>query len=75
MIHVGRLIFEFLQENDISVVEFAEIINRSRAAAYRILANESVHTDILYYISKQFKHNFFEDIGMLIETENHHQKN
>lgn len=59
MVHAGKTIHDYLKANGITVVEFSGLINRSRAATYKILSNDSINTDMLYKISKELVHNFF----------------
>jgi len=59
MVHAGKTIHAYLKQNGISVVQFSGIINRSRAATYKILSSDSINTDMLYKISKELVHNFF----------------
>ena len=63
MVHAGKSIHDYLKENGISVVKFSGIINRSRAATYKILSNNSINTDMLYTISKGLVHNFFSEFS------------
>jgi transcriptional regulator with XRE-family HTH domain len=69
MINIVRLIRDFLKLNKISIIEFADIINCSRATAYRILSCESIHIGVLYMISKKFGHDFFYDISKKVSQE------
>lgn len=69
MIHAGKVIRSYLQSNNISVVSFAKVIHRSRAAAYKILSSESIHTDVLFIISKEYNHNFFNEMGIYLDND------
>ena len=67
IIHVGQIIRDYLKVNNISINDFALIIYRSRAAAYKILSSDSVSTELLYRISIAYKHDFFFDISCLLD--------
>jgi len=58
-IHIGKKIKEELSKQDISVIDFAKKINRSRNVAYDIFERESIDTALLNKIGKVLKCDFF----------------
>lgn len=58
--HIGKLIKDKVQENQISVVKFASIINTTRENVYGIFKRKSIDTELLIKISKALNFNFFE---------------
>lgn len=66
MVNTGKTIRDYLKKNGITVDEFAAIIHRSRSATYKILAANSISTSLLCDISLKLGHNFFYEIGDLM---------
>lgn len=58
-LHIGKLIQDKIQEQGISITEFARRINRSSQSIYHILRQPSIDTELLLEINKVLKHNFF----------------
>lgn len=70
MVHTGKIIKNYLDNNGITVKEFAYSIHRSISATYKILDSDSVSVSLLHIISYALKHNFFHAIGKIIEDNN-----
>ena len=58
-IHVGRKIKEEVYRQNLSVVNFAKKINRTRNVVYDIFERESIDTDLLNKIGKVLNCDFF----------------
>lgn len=63
MMNSGKTIRDYLRNNGITVDDFAKGIHRSRSAAYKILAANSISTSLLYDISFHLGHNFFHELS------------
>lgn len=59
-VHIGKKIKEVLSKSPMSVVDFAEKINKTRTVAYDIFKRDSVDSVLLNKISKVLNHNFFQ---------------
>ncbi|MBC7862831.1 MAG: helix-turn-helix transcriptional regulator [Bacteroidia bacterium] len=57
--HIGKKIREVLEQSHLSVVEFAEKINKSRTVVYNIFERESIDSRLLYTISEVLNFDFF----------------
>jgi transcriptional regulator with XRE-family HTH domain len=58
-LHIGKKIKEVLRDSNLSVIEFAKKINRTRDPVYKIFAKESMDTELLQKISEVLQHDFF----------------
>ncbi|MBI3519976.1 MAG: hypothetical protein HY062_11540 [Bacteroidetes bacterium] len=58
-IHVGKKIKEEVFRQNMSVIDFAKKINRTRNVAYDIFERESIDTDLLNKIGKVLNCDFF----------------
>ena len=59
-VHIGKKIKEVLAKNPMTVVDFAEKINKTRTVVYDIFKRDSVDSVLLSRISKVLNHNFFQ---------------
>ena len=57
--HIGNKIKEEVSKRNISVTDFAKLINKSRPYTYSIFEKENIDTELLIHISPTA---FFEDI-------------
>ena len=63
--HIGNKIKEEVAKRDISVTDFAKLINKSRPYTYSIFEKENIDTELLIHISSVLNlspTSFFEDI-------------
>ncbi len=60
MIHIGQKIRKIVNEQRISVKEFASKINKSRTVVYNIFERKTIDTALLDKIGIALKHNFFQ---------------
>ncbi|MBX3101841.1 MAG: hypothetical protein KF690_04985 [Bacteroidetes bacterium] len=60
---IGDHIQARVQEKRMSVTEFAQAINRSRAVAYSIFERNSLDTELLWSISMVLEYNFFQVVA------------
>ena len=63
--HIGNKIKEEVAKRNISVTDFAKLINKSRPYTYSIFEKEIIDTELLIHISSVFNlspASFFEDI-------------
>ena len=63
--HIGNKIKEEVAKRNISVTDFAKLINKSRPYTYSIFENENIDTELLIHISSVLNlspASFFEDI-------------
>ena len=58
-VHIGKKIKDVLSQKPISVVEFAEKINKTRTVVYDIFKRNSIDSSLLSKISKVLDHDFF----------------
>lgn len=59
IIHIGKMIHERLQQQGRTVTWFAQQLNITRAACYRIFSSYSIDTMMLLRISRLLNFNFF----------------
>lgn len=63
--HIGNRIKEEVSKKNISVTDFAKLINKSRPYTYSIFEKENIDTELLIHISSVLNlspASFFEDI-------------
>ncbi|WP_259341759.1 helix-turn-helix domain-containing protein [Bacteroides thetaiotaomicron] len=63
--HIGNKIKEEVSKKNISVTDFAKLINKSRPYTYSIFEKENIDTELLIHISSVLNlspASFFEDI-------------
>ena len=63
--HIGNKIKEEVAKRNISVTDFAKLINKSRTYTYSIFEKENIDTELLIHISSVLNlspASFFEDI-------------
>ena len=62
--HIGNKIKEEVSKRNISVTDFAKLINKSRPYTYSIFEKENIDTELLIHISSVLNSpaSFFEDI-------------
>lgn len=63
--HIGNKIKEEVAKRNISVTDFAKLINKSRPYTYSIFEKENIDTELLIHISSVLNlspTSFFEDI-------------
>ena len=63
--HIGNKIKEEVSKRNISVTDFAKLINKSRPYTYSIFEKENIDTELLIHISSVLNlspASFFEDI-------------
>lgn len=58
-VHIGKKIKEVLSKSPMTVVDFAEKINKTRTVVYDIFKRDSVDSVLLNKISRVLNHNFF----------------
>ena len=58
-VHIGKKIKEVLDNNPLSVVDFAEKIGLTRNGAYKVFEKETIDTGQLQKISQVLGHDFF----------------
>ena len=58
-IHIGKKIREVLSQKAISIVEFADKINKTRTVVYDIFKRDSIDSLLLSKISRVLEHDFF----------------
>lgn len=63
-LHIGRSIRRFLNENRITIVDFADMIGLTRGGANHILKHRFVSTDRLEVICRALDYNFFQLFAM-----------
>ena len=68
-ISVGNLIKQELKRQERSVVWFANHLACDRTNIYRILAKDSIDTNLLIRISKVLNHNFFNDLAAYVNDD------
>ena len=61
--HLGHLIREELDRQNLTVVWFAEAINSDRSNCYDIFERKFINLELLERISKVLKRNFFKDLA------------
>ena len=66
--HLGHLIREELDRQNLTVVWFAEAINSDRSNCYDIFERKFINLELLERISKVLKRNFFNDLAEYEET-------
>ena len=62
-LHIGKLIKDKLQEQQVSVIKFASKINTTRENVYGIFKRKSIDTEMLIKISIALQFNFFTIIS------------
>lgn len=67
-IHIGNLIQEKVKEKNISVVNFAKMLNCDRTNIYRIYNRKSIDVELLERISINLKTDFFKIYSIDIEN-------
>lgn len=65
--HIGEKIKVRLEAQKISIVEFAELLEISKASTHRLLKRSSIDTDLLYKICFILKYDFFQDYSARID--------
>lgn len=58
-VHIGKKIKEVLFQRPLSIVEFADKINKTRTVVYDIFKRNSIDSLLLSKISKVLDHDFF----------------
>lgn len=65
--HIGEKIKSRLEVQKVSIVDFAEALEISRASAHRLLRRSSIDTDLLFKICFLLKYDFFQDYSARID--------
>ena len=60
MVHIGQKIRKMVNDQRLSVKEFASKINKSRTVVYNIFERKTIDTGLLAQIGIALKHNFFQ---------------
>ena len=63
-IHIGKLIKDVFSQSDLSVVDFAKLLNCQRQNIYDIFNRESIDIDHLIRISRILNHDFLAEYYM-----------
>src|SRR6476661_5839091 len=63
MIHIGKMILDYLNKNRMSKTELGGRIDRRGISITNYSRSESIQTGILLKLSHATKHNFFTDIA------------
>lgn len=77
-VHIGKKIREVLSKSSMTVVDFADKINKTRTVVYDIFKRDSVDSVLLNRISKVLNHNFFQYYStekLREEKETYHSRN
>jgi predicted transcriptional regulator len=61
-IHIGKLIKEKVEASNLSIAEFATMINRTRPTVYDIFERDSIDIDLLLRISDALHYNFLKEV-------------
>jgi hypothetical protein len=59
-VHIGKKIKEVLSKSPMTVVDFADKINKTRTVVYDIFISDSIDSVLLSRISKVLNYNFFQ---------------
>ncbi|MFN6037659.1 MAG: hypothetical protein ACK452_04270 [Bacteroidota bacterium] len=59
-VHIGKKIKEVLSKSPMTVVDFAEKINKTRTVVYDIFKRDSIDSILLNKISRILNHNLFQ---------------
>lgn len=62
-LHIGKLIQAKVEEENLSIVRFAQLLNCSRTNVYKIFERPSIDTNLLERISRILEYDFFHDIS------------
>jgi transcriptional regulator with XRE-family HTH domain len=65
--NIGEKIKARIKSEKISVVEFAQLLEISKASAHRLLNRSSIDTDVLFKICFVLKYDFFQDFSARID--------
>lgn len=60
---IGEMINEEVRRQQISIVDFAKMINYTRTNAYNIFKRNNIDIELLKRISTVLNHNYFEDLA------------
>ncbi|WP_455673949.1 helix-turn-helix domain-containing protein [Phocaeicola sp.] len=63
-IHIGSIIKKKFEESDMTIPQFAKLINRTRTTIYDIFNRKSIDIDLLIQISEVLDYNFLEEVYM-----------
>ncbi|GHT01069.1 hypothetical protein AGMMS49525_00860 [Bacteroidia bacterium] len=61
-IHIGKLIQQFVKENDIKSADIARKIGKTRQNIYDLYKRDDIEVKLLLTISDVLEHNFISDI-------------
>jgi len=61
-IHIGSIIKKKLDENSMSILEFAKKINRDRTTVYDIFERKSIDIELLIKISNALDYDFIHEV-------------
>lgn len=62
-IHIGKIIEQYMKDNNISKVELSRRIPCNRVHVYEILASKGLNSQLIQRISEVLSHDFFADIS------------
>ena len=65
--NIGEKIKARIKSEKITVVEFAQHLEISKASAHRLLNRSSIDTDVLFKICFVLKYDFFQDFSARID--------
>ena len=65
--NIGEKIKARIKLEKISVVEFAQLLEISKASAHRLLNRSSIDTNVLFKICVILKYDFFQDYSARID--------
>lgn len=67
-IHIGQLIHEEVERQNLSIAEFGRRINKTRPSVYHVYKSKSIDSDLLHSISEVLKVDFFQYYPMTFNT-------
>jgi len=59
-IHIGQLIQEEVERQNLSIAEFGRRINKTRPSVYHVYKSKSIDSDLLHSISEVLHVDFFQ---------------
>jgi len=60
--HIGKIIEKRVDSENLTVVQFAKLIEKDRSTAYDIFLRESIDTELLEKIGQVLKYDFFREL-------------
>lgn len=63
MAHVGKIIHDYVERNQINISDLAEQLPTERSNVYKHFAKEHLSTDIIFKYNKALNYNFFNDLA------------